>query len=144
MPLLLQAKPLDGDSSFCFPSGAGGAEDVLLPSDEVSGVFPLEVLAQRLGPQLELVALDLWWGKMEGMSEQVVAKTSCSRRTVVSAPRLQLVNLCGGVTTMLSGLSRLIGPMDPHGPGMRCPTSCSGLSGPQRTISWRFQHTGSP
>ena len=69
MPLLLRAKPLDGDTSSCFPGGVGGAEIVLLPSYEIRGVFPLEVLAQRLGSLLELVTLDFWWGKMEGTSE---------------------------------------------------------------------------
>ena len=73
MPLLLWAKPLDGDSPPRFPGGAGGAKIVLLPCDEVSGVFPLEVLAQRLGSQLELVTLDLRWGKMEGTPEQAMA-----------------------------------------------------------------------
>ena len=74
MALLMGGEPFDRDAPSLFPGRTGGAEIPLLPGDEDSSALPLKILPQRFGYQLELVALNLRWGKVEGAAEEAVAQ----------------------------------------------------------------------
>ena len=126
MSLLLRAKPLDGDASPRFPGGAGGAEVSLLPHNTVSGALPLEVPTQRLGSQLELVALNFRWG--EAMAQDVVFKEHRLIRPPESqspTPQMACSGSAGG-RSVASITARIIELMT-------CPSPSCAVPGPRMT-----------